>query len=151
ANRFSGMDVDPRTLSLLGDPETHMPLELACDCLIDPESGRRYPIRDGIPVFLRDVSGPNRKYQIMYDRLAPGYVLAERIYRWVWRKPDFRAEYLPELEVATGARVLEVSVGTGANFSRLPADIEFFGLDLSWGMFCRCLRNLKRWQRTAQL
>ena len=93
----------------------------------------------------------NRKYQTMYDRLAPGYDIAERVYRWVSRKPDYRPEYLRELEIVPGARVFEVSVGTGANLPYLRPDIEFFGLDLSWGMLRRCRHNMKRWQRNAQL
>jgi ubiquinone/menaquinone biosynthesis C-methylase UbiE len=48
-------------------------------------------------------------------------------------------------------RVLEVGVGTGANFRRLPHDIEFHGLDLSWGMLQKCRKNIKRWRRAAQL
>jgi ubiquinone/menaquinone biosynthesis C-methylase UbiE len=145
------MAMDPQTLHLLCDPETHVPLELAGASLINPISGRCYPIRDGIPAFLQDVSGPNRKYQTMYDRLAPGYDIAERLYRWVSRKPDYRLEYIRELEVPAGARVCEVSVGTGANLRYLRADIEFLGLDLSWGMLRRCRHNVKRWQRNAQL
>jgi ubiquinone/menaquinone biosynthesis C-methylase UbiE len=143
--------MNPQTLDLLCDPDTHLPLESAVDWLVNPASGRRYPIRDGIPVFLQDVTGPNRKYQTMYDRLAPGYDIAERLYRWVSRKPDYRLGYLGELEIPAGARVLEVSVGTGANLRYLRADIEFLGLDLSWGMLGRCRRNLKRWQRRAEL
>ena len=143
--------MDPQTLDLLTDPETHDSLELGDNCLINSKSGRRYPLRDGIPVFLRDVSGPNRKYQTMYDRLAPGYDFAERLYYWISRKPDRRLEFIPELEIPAGGRVLEVSVGTGANLPFLRQDIEFFGLDLSWGMLQRCRRNLKRRQRDAHL
>jgi hypothetical protein len=47
----------------------------------------------------------------MYDRLAPGYDIAEPLYGWVSRKPDYRPEYLRELEILPGARVFEVSVG----------------------------------------
>jgi uncharacterized protein YbaR (Trm112 family) len=133
--------MDDQTLNLLCDPETHAPLEVSGDSLMNSESGRRYPIRDGIPVFLQEVTGPNRKYQAMYDRLAPGYDIAERLYRWVSRKADYRLEYIRELEIPAGACVLEVSVGTGANLRYLRADIEFLGLDLSWGMLRRCRHN----------
>jgi ubiquinone/menaquinone biosynthesis C-methylase UbiE len=124
---------------------------LTGNALASPGSDVRYQIRDGIPVFLRDVSGPNRKYQKMYDRLAPGYDFAERLYVWILRKPDHRLEYTRELEIQPGARVLEVSTGTGANLLRLPSDIEFYGLDLSWGMLSRFRRNLKNWRREAHL
>jgi ubiquinone/menaquinone biosynthesis C-methylase UbiE len=143
--------MDPQTLQLLCDPETHVPLELAGGSLRNPDSEQCYPIRDGIPVFLREVSGLNRKYQSMYDRLAPGYDFAERLYYWISRKPSHRLEYIRELEIAAGAQVIEVSVGTGANLSFLRKEIEFFGLDLSWGMLRKCRRKLKRWQRDAQL
>jgi len=145
------MTLDPRVLELLSDPETHDPLELGDNCLINPKSGQSYPIREGIAVFLQEASGRNRKYQTMYDRLAPGYDLAERLFYWISRKPDRRLGFIPELEVPAGARVLEVSVCTGGNLPFLREDIEFFGLDLSWGMLRRCRHNLKRWHRSANL
>ena len=143
--------MNPQILDLLRDPQTHAPLSLKGDNLINTESGQNYPIRDGIPVFAEEVSGQNKKYQAMYDRLAPGYDLAERLFYWISRKPSHRREYIGELEIAAGIRVLEVSVGTGTNLSFLPPDIDFFGLDLSWGMLRGCRRNLKRWGREAQL
>jgi ubiquinone/menaquinone biosynthesis C-methylase UbiE/uncharacterized protein YbaR (Trm112 family) len=143
--------VDPKILSLLCVPGTDIPLELADGRLFDPRSGQSYPIRDGIPVFLREVSGLNRKYQRLYDRLAPVYDLGEKIYRWLTRLPDFRTECLRELQLPARARVLEVSVGTGANVAHLPRDSEVFGLDLSWRMLRRCRRNLRRWGRSAHL
>ena len=145
------MSLDPQVLELLSDPETHDSLELGDNCLINPKTGRRYPVRDGIPVFFEEASGTNRKYQTMYDRLAPGYDFAERLYYWITRKPDRRLEFIPELEIPAGARVLEVSVGTGANIRFLRSDIEFFGLDLSWNMLHKCQRNLQRWHREAHL
>jgi ubiquinone/menaquinone biosynthesis C-methylase UbiE len=125
---------------------------MAGDTLVEPESNRRYPIRDGIPVFLSGATtGLNHKYQTMYDRLAPGYDIAERLVKWVSRTPDYRLEYIAELDIPAGARTLEVSVGTGANLRYLRSDMEFFGLDLSWGMLRKCRRNLKKWKRGAQL
>jgi len=143
--------MNPNSVSLLCDPDTHARLEAAGDALINPESGARFPIREGIPIFLRDVEGLNRKYQKMCDRLAPGYDIAERLYKWILRKPDFRLEFIPELEVPPGGRVLEVSVGTGGNLRHLGPDAELFGLDLSWGMLRRCVRNLRDWCRAAEL
>ena len=97
------MTLDPRVLELLSDPETHDPLELGDNCLINPKSGQSYPIREGIAVFLQEASGRNRKYQTMYDRLAPGYDLAERLFYWISRKPDRRLGFIPELEVPARA------------------------------------------------
>jgi ubiquinone/menaquinone biosynthesis C-methylase UbiE len=56
-----------------------------------------------------------------------------------------RREYLQELELHEGSRILEVSVGTGQNLRFLPRTVTYFGLDISWGMLRRCQRNLKRW------
>jgi SAM-dependent methyltransferase len=75
--------MNPECLPLLCDPDTHAPLTMAQDALLDPESGARYPIRDGIPIF--------------------------------------------------------------------RTDAEFFGIDLSWGMLRRCVRNLTGWRRSAHL
>ena len=143
--------MNPNSVSLLCDPDTHARLGLAGDALINPESGARFPVREGIPIFLGDVEGLNRKYQSMYDRLAPGYDIAESFYTWIRRKPNYRLDYIGEVEVPAGGRVLEVSVGTGANLRRLRPDAELFGLDLSWGMLRRCVRNLKSWRRKAEL
>jgi uncharacterized protein YbaR (Trm112 family) len=129
-------------LPLLCDPETRDGLELDAGALLNRKSGRRYPIRDGIPVFFDALSGANKKYQEFYDRIALGYDLAETLYRWVYRKRDYRGEYLKELQFIPKARVLEVSVGTGSNVPHFPTDSEVFGLDISWEMLKRCRKRL---------
>ena len=143
--------MNERSLPLLCDPETHEALELEAQALVNPRSGRRYPVRHGIPVFLETVTGSNKKYQELYDRIAFLYDPGEKLYRWLRPKRNFRLGYLEELEVAAGARVLEVSVGTGANLPYLRSDVQLFGLDLSWGMLKRCRKNLVKWQRKAEL
>jgi SAM-dependent methyltransferase len=143
--------MESEVVSLLCDPDTRYEFELDGNSLRNTATGRVYPIRDGIPLFVSTLSGSNLKYQALYDRIAPGYDLAETLYRLLLRKPDFRSEIIAALEVAPGMRVLEVGVGTGANLRRLPRDIEFHGLDLSWGMLQKCRKNLKRWRRGAQL
>ncbi len=143
--------MDERILPLLCDPETHENLRLDTGSLAS--ATRRYPIREGIPCFVEEVSGNNRKYRQLYDRIAPGYDFIERLYSFILRinREGKRRTYLDELELRPGARMLEVSVGTGANIQLLPPDLKFFGLDLSWGMLTRCRRNLKRWGRKAEL
>ena len=143
--------MESEVLSLLCDPDTRYEFELEGSTLRNTATGRVYPIRDGIPLFVSTLSGSNLKYQALYDRLAPGYDLAETLYRFAWRKPDFRREIIAELEVSAGMRVLEVGVGTGANLRHLPGGIDFFGLDLSWGMLHKCRKNLKKWRREGQL
>ncbi len=121
------------------------------DALLNAKSGRRYPIRDGIPVFLTFVSEQNEKYQRLYDRIAALYDPGQRLYIWLTRKPPFQLAYMPQLEVPARARVLEVSIGTGANLPFIRTDAEIYGLDLSWGMLRQCRKNLRRWKRTAEL
>ena len=115
-------------------------------------AGEPISVREGIPVFLGEVDGNNRRYQTMYDRIAIAYDAAERIGGWIVRQfRNARREFVAELELPAGATVLEVSIGTGANVPYLPADARIFGLDLSWGMLRRCRRNLRKWHRDAEL
>ncbi len=52
------MAIDPQLLSIMVCPASHAPLRENSGWLIstDPESRRRYPIRDGIPVMLVEES-----------------------------------------------------------------------------------------------
>lgn len=143
--------MDPLAVSLLCDPDTHSPLILGDGFLLNPESGKRYPIRNGIPSFSNQIDGSNRKYQKMYDRLAVGYDFAESLYKRFSSAPDYRREYIAELEIPDGGRVLEVSVGTGANLRYLRCETDFFGLDLSWGMLRRCHQKFKNGHHRLQL
>lgn len=143
--------MEESALSLLCDPDTRYDLEKSSNNLRNTATGRIYPIRDGIPLFVSTVTGPNLKYQVLYDRIAPGYDLAERLYHWFTRRPNYRQELINELELKPSARVLEVSVGTGANVRYMPHDIDFYGIDISWGMLRKCQRNLLQWRRKANL
>jgi SAM-dependent methyltransferase len=148
---MSRMKIESDALSVLCDPDTRYPLELDAYHLRNTATGRVFPIRDGIPLFVSTLTGRNLKSQIVYDRFAASFDLAERLRTWLTRAPDFRPEFVSELEITPGARVLEVSVGTGANLRYLPANISFYGVDLSWNMLRKCQRNLKRWQRKGYL
>jgi len=154
----------PETVSLLCRPGTHEPLRLttvpgpdgsAQEILVGVHSGERFPVRDGIPRLLDEakVSGFNQRYQRLYNGVAGLYDAGIRLFAYLagGGEAHFRGEYLRELEVQDGNRVLEVSIGTGANLHYLPVKTTFFGLDLSWGMLKRCQRNLKRWQMEAEL
>lgn len=148
----------PSFLARMCDPRTHEALELRTEpvagrpgqpCLLNPRTGQRFPIRDGIPVFLREeeVTGSNRRYQALYDRIAPFYDLLTSLgarFRGMTVETRLR-EYLDELEVGPRSLVLEVSVGTGRNLQFLPRSAEYVGLDISWGMLKRCWRNAARW------
>jgi ubiquinone/menaquinone biosynthesis C-methylase UbiE len=130
------------------DPIDQGPLVREPSGFRNPRTGFLYPLRDEIPVFLPEgaVHGPNARYRMLYDRFAPFYDLSTRLYALWKRGADAtrRRIYLEFLEIQAGAAFLEVSVGTGANWTYLNRDIEFYGLDLSEGMLARCGRNARK-------
>jgi len=138
----------PLDLAVLCDPITHAPLELRANALLSGASS--YRLAEGIPVFAPAPETLNLKYQRMYDRIAPLYDFAEKAYQRIVRR-DIRAFLAAEFEFRPHMRVLEVSIGTGANLRLLPPDAEFHGLDLSMGMLRACRRNLRRAHRAATL
>jgi ubiquinone/menaquinone biosynthesis C-methylase UbiE len=157
--------VKPNTLPFLCNPVTHEPLRRVVrpagpdgnpqEKLVSIKSGEEFSIRDGIPIFLRDsnVSGSNKKYQELYNRIAPFYDLSLQMFALLKSggEKKRRTEYLQQLEIKAGDRVLEVSVGTGGNLRYLPRTAKYFGLDISWGMLKRCQKNLKAWGMEAEL
>lgn len=156
--------MEPDILAMLCDPTTHDALEVKNESdtrgrpqefLINANTGPRFPVREGIPIFLfeGEVSGSNRRYQSMYDRYVPFYDFSIWLYsRWKGMSVENRLrEYLDELEVTAESIVLEVSVGTGRNLQFLPRSARFFGLDLSWGMLKQCQRNAAKWKRDVTL
>jgi ubiquinone/menaquinone biosynthesis C-methylase UbiE len=153
--------MDEETLALLCDPLTREPLAWEQEAgggrafLRNRRTGEQYPIRDGIPVFVEEagLTGRNRQFRKLYDWTAIFYDVQSQIYAFLSRQnlKTLRSGFLAELDVRAGDRVLEVSVGTGLNLPLLPPGIEFYGLDLSWGMLRKCRWNLRRWKLPARL
>ena len=154
----------PESVPILRCPRTHEPLRLVSEpgpeaspqqVLVSEPSGQRYAVREGIPVLLDQdaVSGLNQRYQGFYNKAARFYDPVLRLVAVLvgGREQRFRSEYLQKLDVQAGQRVLEVSVGTGANLRCLPPGATLFGLDISWGMLARCRQNLEKWQLEAEL
>jgi ubiquinone/menaquinone biosynthesis C-methylase UbiE len=152
------------TLSLLCDPQTHEPLQMvpeveadgqAQTALVNPRSGKHYPVRNGIPSFLdgAEVTGSNRKYKDLYDRIARGYDISEVVggFLMYGGRDKVRRAILQDIHTSIGNKVLEVSIGTGTNLRYLTPEAEFFGLDISIGMLEQCQRNLRKWQINAEL
>ena len=151
-------------LSLICDPLTHDSLDvetvfdsrgLRQEFLINRKTGKCFPMCEDVLIFLEDqvVRGSNKKYQSMYDRMAPFYDFSTWAYsRWKGMNVEARLrEYLDELDVKENDRVLEVSVGTGRNLQFLPRSARYFGLDISWGMLKQCQRNARKWNLDIQL
>ena len=138
----------PLDLAVLCDPVTHATLEQRAQSLHSAQSS--YAIQEGIPIFAPAPELLNRKYQRMYDRIAPLYDFAEKAYKRIVKR-DIRAFLAAEFELRPHMRILEVSIGTGANLRLLPLDAEIHGIDLSMGMLRACRRNLRRQHRDATL
>lgn len=148
------------TLELLQDPCSGNPLILKSTAqeesvLANTKSGTIYPIQHGMPNFLtgREISGTNRTYQLMYNRLSPFYDFVTRTAITLMHASEesVRLEYLRELEIRPGDKVLEVSVGTGTNFCYLPRNAHYYGLDLSPGQLRQCRKKLKKLGLEAEL
>jgi ubiquinone/menaquinone biosynthesis C-methylase UbiE len=148
----------PETIALLRSPYTGEPLHAVSEHsqeLLFSQSGERFPIRNGIPVFLKpeDVTGSNRKYNQLYEIIGGFYDSSQKFMSallYGGRDHIFNS-YLRFLEIKPGDSVLETSVGTGLNYRYLPHDVKLFGLDLSAEMLANCQANLRRWDMEAEL
>jgi len=145
----------PDTLNLLCSPVSHEPIELVSEegaggitreVLVTIKSRERFPIYRGIPVFLSDNELTQRnKNKNFYNFIAPVYDLLHSLQgsaRGGERK--VREAFLKELEISDNDRVLEISVGTGANLRYLPPSARYYGLDISWKMLKQCRRVADR-------
>lgn len=104
---------------------------------------RTYPIRGGMPHFVepREIGGLNRRFARFYDWFSRFYPLFTRL-AMLGFGGDRRArkEILDRLELG-GGRVLEVSIGSGANLPYLfesPDAGEVYGLDISASQLAGC-------------
>ena len=138
-------------LSLLCDPDSRYSFEQDGNTLRNVATGRVYPIREDIPLFVSSLTGPNFSSQSHYNRIAPFYDLSAKVYGMLMQESDPRSSWFSLINIQPGARVLDVGVGTGASLSFLPSDIEFFGVDISWNMLRRCHRRLQKLGRTGHL
>jgi ubiquinone/menaquinone biosynthesis C-methylase UbiE len=148
----------PGTIALLQSPFTGEPLHVVsnkgCEELVS-SSDERFPIRNGIPAFLKpeDLTGDNGKYNRLYETIGGFYDDTQRVFgafRGVALDSYFE-NYMSLLDVKPGDSVLETSVGTGLNFKYLPRGVKLSGLDLSQEMLTNCQNNLRRWQMEADL
>jgi ubiquinone/menaquinone biosynthesis C-methylase UbiE len=148
----------PTTVARLRSPFTGDPLQVVSqngqEALASP-SGERFPVRNGIPAFLKpeDLTGDNGKYNHLYDLIGGFYNDTQRVYSPLkgFDIRDYFLSYMRLLEVKPGDSVLETSVGTGLNFRYLPSGVKLSGLDLSPEMLANCQVNLRRWKMDADL
>ena len=100
-----------------------------------------------------DLTGNNRNYQRMYDRLAPFYDIVTALYARVRDGGEKRRvmQYLSALSVRDGDRVVEISVGTGRNIRYLNPNAYYCGVDISRRMLMRCSGRMQRLGRKITL
>jgi len=111
--------------------------------LFCPNCERNFLIKDSIVYFLdpQDLAGPNRSFARFYNWLSHFYALFTKVaFLPFGGDRKGRKEILERLELNKG-RILEVSIGTGANLPYLfesPDVGEVYGLDISVGQLKHC-------------
>src|SRR5271157_1617926 len=147
------------TVAQLRSPFTGNPLHVASEkagreALLST-SGERFPIRNGIPTFLKpeDLTGDNGKYNKLYETIGGFYDDTQRVACALkgLDRDEYFLVYMRMLEAKPGDSVLETSVGTGLSFKYLPPGVKLSGLDLSAEMLANCQTNLRRWEMDADL
>jgi ubiquinone/menaquinone biosynthesis C-methylase UbiE len=147
-----------QTVAQLQSPFTGNPLHVVSEGrreVLVSSSGERFPVRNGIPTFLKpeDLTGDNGKYNRLYETIGGFYDDTQRFFgafRGLALDSYFE-NYMSLLEVKPGDSVLETTVGTGLNYKYLPRGVQLSGLDLSQEMLSNCQNNLRRWQMEADL
>lgn len=156
--------MSPKTLEILCSPLERAPLDLVVDeslndeavqCLVNRELGLKFPIRDGIPIFVEphQITGINSRFRNIYDNWAPFYDLLSRVGLYVLgvSETKLRREFIGSLGITAGDRVLATSIGTGSDLPFLPRHCDYYGLDLSAGMLRICLKKMRKTGASAEL
>jgi ubiquinone/menaquinone biosynthesis C-methylase UbiE len=146
--------LSPEALAMLRSPGGGEALRPGARALTTP-SGLRFPIKDGFVSFAEPqaLGGMNARLNRLYAQIASLYDDIQRLYLPLrgQSRDAYMAAYLAPLEIRAGDKVLETSIGTGANFRLLRQDIQRFGLDLSSDMLAACRDNFGRWGYAAAL
>lgn len=156
--------MSPKTLEILCSPLEHAPLEFVSDkpvngeaaqFLFNRERGLKYPIRDGIPVFVErhQITGINDRFRGIYDSWAPFYDLLSRVGLRILgiSEIELRRAFVGSLEIKGGNRVLSTSIGTGSDLPFIPQGCDYYGLDLSPEMLRVCQKKMRKWGASAEL
>ena len=146
-------------LVLLRCPECRGQLAAAAGAVRCADCRAIWPLRDGTPVLYREawVKGPDKVLRLFYDGVPRLHDPAVRFGLPLWQlggtEEQIRRGYLRRLRLGElprdrPVRLLEVSVGSGANIARVrqwpgcPAQLDYYGLDLSAGMLRLCRQRL---------
>lgn len=113
--------------------------------LVSEDKSKSYIVNQlGIAEFISDsdITGSNGKSTSFYNSFSPFYELGQKCYyAFFGGEKKARNDYLRFLDIKSGDRVLEVSVGTAANIKYLPKDASYYGLDISKGQLAQSVKN----------
>lgn len=92
----------------------------------------------------------------MYDGFAKAYDLfMPLLFPFLGlTETQLRKDIIRFLDLKPTYKILEVSVGTGANvklINEMFPDVEVYGVDLSMEMLTKCRKNFKKWQVNADI
>lgn len=152
----------PEDVAALRCPACRAPLAAAQRALHCQGCQASWPLADGLPQLYREseVLGTDRLMRAIYDALPSWHdpltaALAPLLQATTERRG--RDRYMRRLDLETIAprpgqpiRVLDISVGSGANLPYLRRDlprdvpVEIWGVDLSRGMLSVCQRRMRR-------
>ncbi len=151
ASQYWSLKIEAEVLSLLCDPDARHSLERDGGNLRNAATGRVFPIREEIPLFVSTVSGASLSAMRRYDWLANIYDWLELIQPGREIRENLRKAAIEQLDLQPGMRLLEVGIGTGVTIPHIPENVEIFGLDISFNMLHVCKKNLSAMRRTAHL
>ena len=145
----------PETLFLLCNPYTGESLRLEENQLVGIETNQSFPIKNGIPSFISEarLKSPNKWNRHFYDTGAFAYdsIVDLGNFLRINSEGKIRRDYISNLEINPGDKVLETAVGTASNFLYLPSHGEYFGIDISLRMLYVAQKKLTKHYREVEL
>ncbi len=145
----------PETLPIMRNPYTGEPFELKNNQLVDVKTGQMFPIRNGIPIILakKSLAQRNKFFRWFYDLIAFAYdpIITLGDVLKVNTEGIIRQEYISNLNVKPGDKVLETAVGTASNILLLPEEGDYYGLDISWRMLKIAQKKIHSSHRKVEL
>lgn len=144
------IDVD-----ILCNPYLGEPFKKSGNQLIGIASGHKYQIKDNIPVIIDPsyLTIRNKFNNLVYDISAGLYERLLSIGDRINYSQDISTnkEFIQELNLFPGQKILELGIGTGHSTNYFPPDIEHIGIDISWNMLQKAKRNMHKANREPRL
>lgn len=140
---------------LLCNPYLEEPLKLSGKHLIGLASGHKFQIKDDIPIIIDPsyLSSRNKLNKFIYGLSAGLYERLLIISDKLKYSNDLSVnqQFLTNLSLDSGQKVLEVGVGPAISSKFLPAEVEHYGIDISWNMLRKAKKNMEKINRAPYL